>query len=203
MAERILAIVRGGELGELKRVEASVCFPLLKRGDIRWRADLAGGATLDAGCYAVNMVRTVAGSEPEVIDAEARTTRGGVDRALTGRLRFPGGVSGRVTCSLLSRHVLSIGLRVKGTEGELRAFNPLMPKLFGSVRVRADGRRRRERASRDSTYECQLRAFVGAILDGAPFPTTADDAVRNMVVIDRLLVAAGLQPAEPVRSSSG
>src|SRR5207302_2948709 len=29
MAERILAIVRGGELGELKRVEASVCFPLL------------------------------------------------------------------------------------------------------------------------------------------------------------------------------
>ena len=84
-----------------------------------------------------------------------------------------------------------------------KLFGRLMPKLFGSVRVRADGRRRRERASRDSTYECQLRAFVGAILDGAPFPTTADDAVRNMVVIDRLLVAAGLQPAEPVRSSSG
>src|SRR5437660_7469146 len=40
MAERILAIVRAGQLGELRHVEASVCFPLLKRGDIRWRADL-------------------------------------------------------------------------------------------------------------------------------------------------------------------
>ena len=143
------------------------------------------------------MVRTVAGSEPEVVDAEARTTRGGVDRALTGRLRFPGGVSGRVTCSLLSRHVLSIGLRVRGTEGELRAFNPLMPKLFGSIKVRTDGKRTRERASRDSTYEMQLRAFVAAVLDGVPFPTTAEDAVRNMAVIDRLLVAAGLQPGQP------
>ena len=198
MAERILAIVRGGQLGELQHVEASVCFPLLKRGDIRWRADLAGGATLDAGCYAVNMVRTVAGTEPEVVDAEALTTRGGVDRALTGRLQFPDGPTGLVRCSLLSRHVLSIGLRVKGTEGELRAFNPLMPRLFGSIKVRTDGKWTRERASRDSTYERQLRAFVAAVLDGAPFPTTADDAVRNMAVIDRLFVAAGLQPGQPV-----
>jgi predicted dehydrogenase len=202
MAERVLAIVRDGELGELRHVEASVCFPLLKRGDIRWRAGLAGGATLDAGCYAVNMVRAVAGSEPEVVDAIALTTGGGVDRALTGRLRFPDGATGTVTCSLLSRRVLSIGLRAKGTKGELRAFNPLMPRLFGSIRVRAGGRRRRERASRDSTYELQLRAFVAAVLDGTAFPTTVDDAVRNMTVIDQLLVAAGLQPGQPSASSS-
>ena len=197
MAERVLSIVSDGEIGALRHVEGALCFPLLKRGDIRWRADLAGGALLDAGCYAVHMVRTVAGGEPEVVDAEAKVTRGGVDRFLTGQLRFPDGATGRVTCSFLSRHVLSIRLRAVGTDGELSVFNPLMPRFFGSIRVRSRGRRRRERAARDSTYQHQLEAFVAAVLDGAPFPTTAEDAVRNMAVIDDLRKAAGLAPARP------
>jgi predicted dehydrogenase len=50
-------IVASGELGKLKRVETAMCFPLPKFSDIRYNYSLAGGATMDAGCYAVHMSR--------------------------------------------------------------------------------------------------------------------------------------------------
>jgi len=46
LAERMKAIVESGELGRVRHVEASCCFPLLLPGDIRYRLDLAGGALL-------------------------------------------------------------------------------------------------------------------------------------------------------------
>ena len=48
--------------------------------------------------------------------------------------------------------------------------------------------------ARTSTYFHQLEAFRDAIVDGTPFPTTADDGVRNMEIIDACYRAAGLQP---------
>ena len=41
--------------------------PLPMPKDIRYRLDLAGGATMDTGCYAVHMNRSVAGAEPTVV----------------------------------------------------------------------------------------------------------------------------------------
>jgi len=52
LARRMQQIV-AGELGELRHVEAALCFPLPRFSDIRYRFDLAGGATMDAGCYAI------------------------------------------------------------------------------------------------------------------------------------------------------
>ncbi len=89
LAARVLEIVRSGEIGELRHVAASFCFPLPRKGDIRWSIPLAGGALMDAGCYPVHMVRTVAGTEPEVISATSSEGWGGVDRATSARLRFP------------------------------------------------------------------------------------------------------------------
>ena len=49
-------------------------------------------------------------------------------------------------------------------------------------------------AERSSTYFHQLVAFRDAIEEGTPFPTTADDAVRNMELLDECYRAAGLEP---------
>lgn len=193
-AQRIVDLVRRGELGRLQHVEASLCFPLLKRNDIRFRPELAGGALMDAGCYAVHMVRTVAGAEPErVTGTDVRLTKAGVDRYFHGDLQFAHGVTGSITCSLASSKVLSLRLRARGTDGELRMFNPVMPKLFGRLRVDANGRHRVEQPRRTDTYAHQLDAFIDAIVDGTPIPTDVDDAVKNMTAIDQLYAAAGLR----------
>src|SRR5262249_55558375 len=57
LAARMAAIVSSGELGTLREIRTAVCFPLPRFGDIRYQWDLAGGALMDAGCYAVHMAR--------------------------------------------------------------------------------------------------------------------------------------------------
>lgn len=196
-AVRMVEILRSGELGALKHAEASVCFPLLSRGDIRYRRDLAGGALMDAGCYAINFVRTAMAEEPSVVSAKVRLTKSGVDRLTTAEFAFPSGATGAITTSLLSRHVLALHLSVTGEKGSLYFRNPLIPKLFGRLTVTVDGTRRREPVAKASTYAAQLTAFRDAIVDGADFPTTAQDAVLNMSVIDEIYRVAGERPHAP------
>ncbi len=64
LALRTEQIIASGALGKLQRVEATLCFPLPVFSDIRYSYPLAGGALMDAGCYAVHMVRTFGGSTP-------------------------------------------------------------------------------------------------------------------------------------------
>src|SRR5215468_9851466 len=79
---RMRSIIAAGEIGTVRRFEATFCIPLLRANDIRWRADLAGGALMDTGCYAVHLLRHLAQSEPTVRSARAKWTSGGVDRWL-------------------------------------------------------------------------------------------------------------------------
>lgn len=202
VALRMLEIVTSGQLGELQHVEASFCFPLPRFADIRYRADLAGGALMDAGCYAVHMVRTLGcavdgGGEPEVLSAKAKLRGKDVDRAMRAELRFPGGHTGGITCSMWSSDLLKISARAVGTQGEMRVRNPLAPQFGHRIAVRTASGRRTEHLSRRPSYSYQLDAFADAVRDGVPVVTDPADAIRNMTVIDAIYQAAGLSPREP------
>lgn len=194
---RVEEIIASGELGKLERVEASLCFPLPKFSDIRYDFSLAGGATMDAGCYAVDLVRTFGGSTPEVVSAQAKLRDPRVDRAMAAELRFEDGVTGRVRCSMWSWRLLEMSARVVGDCGILTVINPVMPHAFHRLSVRSANGKRVERFSRRASYEYQLDAFVSAILRGTPIVTTPQDAVETMDVIDAIYTAAGLPVREP------
>ncbi len=189
---RVEEIIASGELGTLKRVEAALCFPLPKFSDIRYNYSLAGGATMDAGCYTVHMVRTFGGSTPEVVSAQAKLRDPQIDRAMTAELRFAGGHTGRIRCSLWSSRLLQISAHVVGEHGELRVFNPVMPQFLHQLSVRSSNSRRVERFSRRASYAYQLDAFAAAVLRGEPVKTTPEEAIENMTVIDAIYQAAGL-----------
>ena len=196
VALRMLEIVTSGQLGDLRHVEASFCFPLPRFADIRYRFDLAGGALMDAGCYAVHMVRLL-GGEPDVVSARAKLRGANVDRAMRAELAFPGGHTGRITCSMWSSDVLRISARAVGTKGEMRVRNPLAPQLGHRIAVRTAAGRRIERLSRRASYAYQLDAFAGAVRNGEPVITDPADSIRTMTVIDAIYRAAGLPPREP------
>lgn len=185
-------IIASGEVGRLQHVEAALCFPLPKFSDIRYNYELAGGATMDAGCYAVHMARTFGGASPQVVSARAKLRDPRVDRAMTADLRFPAGHTGRVRCSMWSSRLLQISVRVIGEDGELRILNPVMPQLFHRLSVRSRTGKRSERLGRRASYAYQLDAFAGAVLRGEPVKTTPQDAIENMAVIDAIYGAAGL-----------
>jgi predicted dehydrogenase len=197
LALRVEQIVASGELGKLERVEAALCFPLPKFSDIRYNYSLAGGATMDAGCYAVHMARTFGGSTPEVVSAQAKLRDPQIDRAMTAELLFCGGHTGRVRCSMWSSHLLQISASVVGDRGELHVLNPILPQAFHRLAVRSADGKRVERFSRRASYAYQLDAFANAVLRGETVKTTPEDAVENMTVIDAIYRTAGLPLREP------
>ncbi|MEU1995684.1 Gfo/Idh/MocA family oxidoreductase [Nocardia gamkensis] len=197
MTRRAEEIIASGELGELVRVDTAMCFPLPRFSDIRYDYALAGGALMDAGCYAVHMARVFGGENPEVIAATAKLRGPHIDRAMSAELRFPSGHTGRVRCSMWSSDLLRIGARVLGERGELRLLNPVAPQLPRRLSVRSRGGRRTEKISRRSTYAYQLDAFVAAVRHGEPVLTSAQDAVATMTVIDAIYAAAGLPLRQP------
>jgi predicted dehydrogenase len=191
---RVLEIVRSGELGAIERIETAMCVPLPLRNDIRFRLDLSGGATMDVGCYALHMLRTLSGAEPEVVSARAKLHSPGVDRAMDAELRFTDGRTGLMECSLWSRKLLKIGFRVRGSEGELRVLNATAPQIYHRITVLRQGTKRKERVPSEASYTHQLRAFAKVVQDKEPPLITLEDSIANMRLIDAVYRAAGLAP---------
>jgi predicted dehydrogenase len=190
---RMKEIAAGGELGELRHIEAHFCAPLWNFSDIRYRYELGGGATMDLGCYCINFIRFMAGAEPEVAAARALPASPQIDRFMEADFRFPSGATARMTCSLWSRVLLRARALVRGTRGELRVWLPFQPNFFHRLKAHVSGGTRVERFSREPSYVWQLRSFAAAARGQAAIATTAADAVANMRVIDAVYEQAGLK----------
>jgi predicted dehydrogenase len=193
---RAVEAVQGGEIGELRHIEAWMQVPLFKRSDIRFRPDLAGGATMDLGCYTIHQLRSITGEEPEVTGATAKQRPPDIDRWMRAEFAFPGGASGRITVSLYGAVPLRLGIRAKGTDGELRIMNPTLPHTYARFTLRGANGRQREKFPRVATYQYQLEAFADAVLDGSPVLTPPADSIANMAVIDAVYKAAGMKPRD-------
>ncbi len=194
LARRMREIVDSGELGRLEHVETWLCAPIPNKSDIRYQLALAGGAMMDMGSYVVHMARMLGGEEPAVVSATAKLHTPDVDRAMSAELRFPSGHTASVHCSMWSSSLLHLAARVVGDQGELRVFNPIAPQYASWLTVRSGGTRRTEIPARRPTYAYQLDAFCDAVLRGRPAPTTPQDAVANMSIIDAVYRAANMRP---------
>jgi predicted dehydrogenase len=197
LTSRVEQVIASGELGRLKSVDIALCVLLPNFSGNCYNYDFAGGALMDAGSYAVNMARTFGGSTPKVVAAQAKLRDPRVDRAMAAELRFAGGHTGRVRCSLWSSDLFRARARVVGDRGELRVLSPAAPHLFPRLSIRSSGGKRVERFPRRVTYDYQLDAFAAAVLRGEPVKTTPEDAVENMTVIDEIYQAAGLPLRKP------
>jgi predicted dehydrogenase len=191
MAARMREVVRK-ELGSVEHIDVTLCIPLLIPGDIRYRFDLAGGATMDAGCYTINILRWLAEAEPEVVSAEARLSSPNVDRWMRAEMRFADGRTGRITTSLASASLLKIQAIVRGSEGEMRVFNPVAPHIANRLTLRTARGTHKERVRGEPTYTGQLRAFVAHVRGGPRMSSDPVDAIANMRVIDAVYEKAGL-----------
>jgi predicted dehydrogenase len=194
LAARMKAVVDGGDLGTVRHIETHMCIPLPFPNDIRYRWNLAGGATMDVGCYTISLLRFLAGAEPEVTRAQAVCSSEQVDRYMEANFRFADGRTGRIVCSLFSSILLRFRAVVRGDGGEMRVINPIAPQFWHRLTVKNERGRTSERVSGDATYTHQLRAFLGAVRDGTPVPNDPADGIANMRVIDAVYRAAGLKP---------
>lgn len=193
LAMRMKAIIDSGELGQVRHVDVQFCTLMWRWWDIRLRYALAGGATMDLGCYAIRLLRFLLGTEPEVVRAQAHCLAPQVDRWMTAELRFPNAVTASFTCAFWSSKLLRITAHVVGERGEMHVINPILPQLYHRLHVQSAHGRRMEQLPGDSTYTYQLRAFAAAVQGQGVLLTDGHDGLANMRVIDAVYEKAGLQ----------
>ena len=192
---RAREIVESGRLGRVDSVEATFHVPITNPTDIRLNYATGGGATMDIGCYAISWARHITGEEPSEVTAVAEVGPPHVDVFLEAHLKFPSGVCAVVSGDMRAGVSPRIELSVTGDEGKMVFQNPLAPQLGHRIELEIQGQKSVEELDRRSTYAYQLDAFIEAIQEGTPLLTGAEDAVKQMRVIDRCYEAAGL----PVR----
>ena len=154
---------------------------------------------MDVGCYCVNVTRTIAGREPVEAQAWAGWSASGVDEQLVGTLRFEGGLIGQLDCAL------SIERReqyeVVGTDGRLEVGAAFLPGTgeVAIVEQRGRGEPVRHAVAGADEYRLMVEHFGDCVLHGKPVRYPAEEAGRNMAVIEALYRSArrGGKP-EPV-----
>ena len=144
--------------------------------DPRWSLELAGGATMDLGCYALHCARQLGtrflGGEPSVVSGSGRERPGrpGVDEALAVELVYPSGVTGSAELGHeCSPGVWDFHLTVTGTSGVLHVPDFPRPHEDDSLVLRAHRRTEQvEHLGRRSSYTYQLEAWPPTCARGTP-----------------------------------
>jgi predicted dehydrogenase len=189
-------MVDSGEIGDLLAIQSFFSYRNVDPSNIRNIARFGGGALMDVGCYPVNVARLFFGAEPDTVKSSIlRDPAFGTDAVTSAVLDF-GGRHATFTCSTQLEDDQSVVL--VGTTGRLEVeipFNipPDRPtRLFhyaggdSPVSPHLDVH---EFAAVDQ-YGIQADAFSRAIREETAVPTDPDDAVANLVVMERIVANA-------------
>jgi xylose dehydrogenase (NAD/NADP) len=179
-----LRLIQAGAVGRVRLVKAAFSFAAPYPGDIRWRADLGGGALLDSGCYGVDACRAILG-DPAWVRADAVFGANGVIETVVGVLRYDGGPLGVIDGSIGMAPQRSI--EVVGTEGRLALRFTPRPG-WGTPRLELHSERgvQPKRLGRANHYRSMVEGFSDAVLQELPAPLPPEEAIGNIRVLDAL-----------------
>jgi D-xylose 1-dehydrogenase (NADP+, D-xylono-1,5-lactone-forming) len=181
-AARLVELVRGGAIGELRVVRSVFSYGLYDEANIRLQTDLEGGALMDVGCYNVSGSRLLAG-EPERVYGEAWYGPTGTDWVFTGTLRFPGDVLGIFDCGTAVTN--RDELEAIGSEGSLFLDDP-WHCVEPVIEVRREDGIERIELERANPYRLEFENLSDAIRgEGTPL-LGRDDALAQARVLEAL-----------------
>lgn len=196
----LLETIASGILGEVRLVEIDFSIPhfVVQPGNIRLDGDLAGGAVMDVGCYAVDLLRAAFG-EPQVVSAVAQPYDADprIDLQTDAELRLPGGIPALLRASFLGDDTGAMWVRVDGSEASLLATSVIVPQWGATLTVTATEGTVLRQSSADpaeNSYARQLEHLAVVLGDGSESLLDARRGVGTMRVVDAIYRAAGLEP---------
>jgi predicted dehydrogenase len=185
-------VYQSGRLGKIIDIDARFHVPRPPSADdIRMMYETGGGVTMDIGCYPISWLRHITGLEPTDIQAQAEVGPTNVDLYLTTEMMLPGGITARTSGDMRGGQFVA-SLKVTGDAGSMTLNNPLAPQIGHSLVLDVNDKQTTQVFDRRPSYCYQLDAFLQAVASGKQPLTGADDAVRQMQVIDQCYEAAGL-----------
>ena len=183
LTRKVMEVLQGGRLGELKYIYSSFRFLLEREEDYRWNPDQGGGSLLDVGCYPVNFAGMVTKAIPVSVTGEY-VLQNGVDAIFSGVMKYENGLIATIHCGFNAYS--RVYSEIVGTRGVLE-----IPETFfgnaGAITLTTNAGREEIPVPECDRYQLQVEDFAGAILENREPLFRLDETVRNMKVIDRLM----------------
>ena len=198
---KLLETVKSGAIGIPRLICTAFNYKTTRIADnIRFNANLDGGALMDIGCYCIDFAQLIAGCAPTQVRAAARLHETGVDELAAGFLQFPNGILASFTCGMTVP--ANNAAQICGTEGYIEIPVPWKPptgnagftiaygtppkmdllkndlRPTGPQRIAVD-------AGRD-LYAYEADDFAAAVVDGQPPRMPRESTLSNMRILDEL-----------------
>ena len=188
---KLKEMVEEGVIGEIKEINSNFAFDISNRpDDIRFNADLDGGALNDIGCYTVNIARYLMGELPtKVANFFQKETSDGVDLSGSCTLYFEKGRFASLYYSFNSYD--EEDLEVVGTEGIIRIpgfFSWLDENYF---LLDKDGKVEKIAVETGPQYQLEVEAFAEAVINDTEVPLKVEEETyANLKVMDAMRKSA-------------
>jgi predicted dehydrogenase len=160
-------------------------------GNIRNRADFAGGALRDIGVYPSISTRFVSGAEPVAVPYATIEWDDGIDATARVVADFPGfGLDFYISMRMAPRQIMTF----HGDRGWLSVHAPYNAGAYGDPVLELRAAETTvvvERFPRSDQYRSQIDAFNDSVLDGASYGCPLEFSRGNQVMIDMIYAAAG------------
>lgn len=190
--QHVRDLVRAGEIGEPRFIQAAFSYFNADPANIRNKPDIGGGGLLDIGCYAVVAGRYFFDDEPlRAIALIDRDIAFGVDRIASAILDFG---NGRQLAFMVSTQAAPHQrVQVIGTKGRIEIAVPFNAPADKIARIFVDDCSQHGGASARlvevppvDQYQLQGEAFSRAVRGIEPLAYGVDDAIQNMRILDAL-----------------
>jgi predicted dehydrogenase len=184
-------LIDDGRIGKLHSVHSHFSYNNRESDNIRNKIEMGGGALLDIGCYSISLSRWLFNEEPlQVLGHITPMPNEEVDCLTSGILEFNEGTASFTAATKIEprQYVEAIG-----DEGILYIDRPFYDDSGDAVqriRVVRDRIPEEHEVPANNHYSEMGDAFALSILNNQPAPTSLEDAIANMHVIDAIFESA-------------
>ena len=190
--ERAREIIRSGELGDIRSINAVFTYFNADPNNVRNKSDIGGGGIMDIGCYPITAARYLFEAEPKrVVSLVERDATFGTDRLASVMADFGNGRQLSFTCSTQTTPHQRV--QVFGTQAKMEIIIPFNAPADERTAITVDtgapidgSLARREILPAVDQYTQQAEAFALAVLGEKPLPWGIEDAIASMKVIDAI-----------------
>lgn len=180
--QAVKAVLKSGELGDIRHINASFRFFLDRPNTIKMQPALGGGALYDVGCYPVNFIGMVTGRAPVCCHAVGETSNG-VDTHLSALLQYDDGLIANIHCSFnaFGRNYAEI----IGTKGMLQIDNAFLDDA-GAISLHTASGVREIPVMQSDRYQAEIVAFSDAVMNRPAWLFPTQESVRDLQVIEMI-----------------
>ena len=184
---KVKELVEKEKIGKLKTIQSSFSFFEDNPDSIVNNKEYGGGSLMDIGCYPISLSRFLFNAEPKKVYAKIEYhPEFKTDTLATAILEFENGTSSFFSSTLMPDNQQ---VEIFGSEGRIKLEIPFNPIANEQAKIWLYHEDMKEEIVFDSgdQYTIQGDLFSLAILNDSEVPTPLQDAVDNMVVIERLM----------------